>query len=458
MLIAILAKREISYTRFNIQNLVRENSEALCSIPLSSLFRNQNIVSDYHTTVILGFLRLINPIIVTLHHSSIRFYDALFSRQSLIFLREKLCIFLSSDLSVLDGLLKISFIGGMQYIGVVYIKAVSGREFCSEINLHFFINGIRCLWHSIIEKTYFNRIASYAYSDGALFVSNSNVTVHFVYATGNRVQDDSINFENITTSSRRECDLQMKVINSNRSCRDRWYWCSNAVTCSCPVCVSQIPSFSSGSSTGSGNSSNSGSSRDSSSSSDTNLNQVSSSYVIIHSKRLGEEWLRQFYPAVDCTRDLVDVEIRVIGPSEDDLHVLITIGLEVQFKGASRQLAALLSFHPWIGELETLKFADLAYFQPPTPPSSTGSDSFNDSYTHTHNSTSSNGSISCFSSRLRLALDVYSNMILSSDPVLRAHYDSIETLSNSRLICLGQSLSVIRHPALPIEIYNDEFI
>lgn len=394
MLLVELAQRLIVQKRIDAKDI-------LCSIPLSAFFRCGNIFIQ-RTTVILGFINSFDTIIVTMNDSYIRFYDAIFSRHSLVSLNENFSIQLTNECSVLDGLLKMIFVKGIEYIGVSYEQE-------NLSNMQILMGGNQIFHNCRTIKSrfaYSNHVAGYKYSDGTLFVSSSADAI-FLYFV-------NINFERKEMQNEPKNNVYDPKVIIFKSCRNNTYWSSkNRETCSCEACLNtETPTQS--------NILN------------DNLTHPTIEQIIINPEKFGEEWLKHFYPnSVGCTYDLLNSEINIIGPSEDSIHVLITIGLEVLLKGSSRLLGALLSFHPWLGEMHTLKFVDLAYYTPEVRNNDT-----------------------C--SWLRFALDAYSDMIISSDPILRAHRDSLDILSNSHLFFKGQSLPIIRHPFLHIEIYNDE--
>ena len=149
-----------------------------------------------------------------------------------------------------------------------------------------------------------------------------------------------------------------------------------------------------------------------------------------------------FNDMIVLPRDLIDVEIRIAGPSERHVEAFVVLGIIIRFKGVRKCLLVKMVVHPWMGTLTVLNIADLssiceirqAAFQ-----------EFRETMC-----SSSQSWLSC-------AIEFYVNFMRSSNSIMRYILSLSESLTNFAAF-RGLSLKEIRHPTLPYSIVHDERI
>ena len=184
--------------------------------------------------------------------------------------------------------------------------------------------------------------------------------------------------------------------------------------------------------------------------------------LIPQSKLKIERFLRNvllpfYYPELNVLKSLKAFEIRCLGPGERGSYILMVISCVISpysvnrgCPPAGKEIAYLVTFHPFLGDVTVLKIKDLSEFYKSHKENTAednsvlGKKRIPNLYAATANTKIS------FSRKV----DFYCNEIMQSDPFLRKFDKSFTTLSSVESVC--GSLMAIPHPFLPLIICNDE--
>lgn len=176
--------------------------------------------------------------------------------------------------------------------------------------------------------------------------------------------------------------------------------------------------------------------------------------IIPQSKFEFEKFLRNYllpfyYPGLDVSKSLIAFELRCLGPGETGYYILMVISAALatykfvrsdctnkdnhRREAVTKEIAYLIAMHPLLGEVSVLKIRDLG-------------DLNLSHYEHAWG-------VAQLKS-LVMKTDLYCRQIQQADPFLRHFRSSFQLMSNAE--ATGCGLKYLKHPFLPLHIYNDE--
>lgn len=199
------------------------------------------------------------------------------------------------------------------------------------------------------------------------------------------------------------------------------------------------------------------------------LESMNSLPLIPQSKLKIEKFLKStllpfYYPELDVLKSLKAFEIRCLGPGERGSYILMVISCIISPYSVNRgcpsvgkEIAYLITFHPFLGDITVLKIKDLSDFykyQKGCLTSQKEKTIEDNRLSKKKRITSLYAPAANQKISFRRNVDFYCTQIIQSDPFLRKVNESFTTLSSVEIV--SGSLMAIPHPFLPLIICNDE--